>query len=119
MQAEYDGYAATYDEWGFFLAAMYRKDSGIRAMPNFKRDTAAYYDAEDFHFKTGHTYDATYPDYVERYGDEFPYKGARNQIGRRGAGRVHIDSPNYLVSYCKEDERTAEFLRALHAGETF
>lgn len=114
MQAEYDGYAANYDEWGFFLAAMYRKDSGIRVMPNFKRDTAAYYDAEDFHFKTGRTYDATYPDYVERYGDEFPYKGSRNQIGRRGAGR--LEASTY---YAKGDYRTADYLRALHAGETF
>lgn len=119
MQPEYDGYAATYDEWGFFLAAMYRHDPDMRVMPNFKRDYAAYYDAEDFHYKTGRTYDASYPDYVERYGDEFPYKGSRNQIGRRGAGRVHIDASNSLVRYCKEDERSADELRKLHAGETF
>lgn len=119
MQAEYDGYAATYDEWGFFLAAMYRMDQGMRVAPNFKQDTARYYDAEDFHYKTGRTYDATYPDYVERHGDIFPYISGRRQIGRRGAGRVGADSSRAHVMYATLDPRTADFLRDLHAGRTF
>ena len=117
MQAEYDGYAATYDEWGFFLAALYRMDEGARCAPNFKRDSADYYDAADFHDKTGRTYDPSYPDYVERYGDDYGYRTGRALIGRRGAGRVHYDSS--ATRWAKEDERTAEYLRDLHAGRIF
>lgn len=117
MRPEYDGYAATHDEWGFFLAALYRMDEGARCAPNFKRDTAFYYDASDFHDKTGRTYDASYPDYVERYGDDYCYRQGRGYKGRRGAGRVHYDSS--ATRWAKIDERTAEYLRDLHAGRIF
>lgn len=117
MNAAYDGYAATYDEWGFFLAALYRMDEGARCAPNFKRNYAAYYDAADFHEKTGRTYDPAYPDYVERYGDDYGYRSGKNLKGRRGAGRVHYDSS--ATRWAKLDERTADFLRDLHAGRTF
>ena len=112
-----DNYTATYDEWGFFLAALYRMDEGARCAPNFKRDYAAYYDASDFHEKTGRTYDPAYPDYVERYRDDYGYRIGRALIGRRGAGRVHYDSS--ATRWAKEDERTAEYLRKLHTGEIF
>lgn len=115
MRPEYDGYAATYDEWGFFLAALYRLDDKARCAPNFKRDIATYYDAADFHEKTGRTYDPAYPDYVERHGDDYGYRRGRGYKGRRGAGRVHYDST--MTRYAVEDERTADFLRQLHAGE--
>lgn len=117
MRPEYDGYAATYDEWGFFLAALFRMDEDARVAPNFKRDTAIYYDASDFHGKTGRTYDSAYPDYVERYGDDYSYRAGRNQIGRRGAGRVHVNWGE--TRWAKEDERTADYLRDLHAGRIF
>ena len=117
MQAEHDGYAATHDEWGFFLAALYRMDEGARCAPNFKHGTALYYDAADFHEKTGRTYDPAYPDYVERYGDDYGYRTGRALIGRRGAGRVHYDSS--ATRWAKEDERTAEYLRDLHTGKVF
>ena len=117
MRPEYDGYAATYDEWGFFLAALYRMDEGARCAPNFKRDYAAYYDAADFHDKTGRTYDPAYPDYVERHGDDYGYRTGRALKGRRGAGRVHYDSS--ATRWATEDERTAEYLRDLHAGRIF
>ena len=117
MRPEYDGYTATYDEWGFFLAALYRMDEGARCAPNFKRDYAMYYDAADFHEKTGRTYDAAYPDYVERHGDDYGYRIGRALIGRRGAGRVHYDSS--ATRWATEDERTAEYLRDLHAGRIF
>lgn len=110
-------YAATYDEWGFFLAALYRHDEGARAMPNFKRGTAQYLDASHFHEMTGRTYDPAYPAHVERYGDDYGYRSGRNQIGRRGAGRMHYDSTN--VRWAKADERTADYLRKLQAGEVF
>jgi hypothetical protein len=112
-----DNYTATYDEWGFFLAALYRMDEGARCAPNFKRDYAVYYDASDFHEKTGRTYDPAYPDYVERHGDDYGYRTGRALIGRRGAGRVHYDSS--ATRWAKEDPRTADFLRKLHAGEVF
>lgn len=111
-------YAATYDEWGFFLAALYRRDPKMRCAPNFKRDYAQYYDAEDFHHKTGRTYDASYPEHVENNGDDFGWIGGRNQIGRRGAGRVHYDSPMH-GRYGKADERSADWLRQLQAGEVY
>ena len=39
-----DGYAATWDEWGMFLAYLFEKDP---------KATATYYeDADDFHWKT-------------------------------------------------------------------
>ena len=117
MQAEYDGYAATYDEWGFFLAALYRMDEGARCAPNFKRDYAAYYDAADFHEKTGRTYDPAYPDYVERHGDDYGYRTGRALIGRRGAGRVHYDSS--ATRWAKEDPRDAAWLRDFQAGRIF
>lgn len=117
MQPYYDGYAATYDEWGFFLAALYRMDEGARCAPNFKRGTAHYYDADDFHDKTGRTYDPAYVDYVGQYGDDFMYRSGRNQIGRRGAGRVHYDSS--ATRWAKEDPRDAAWLRDLHAGKVF
>ena len=110
-----DNYTATYDEWGFFLAALYRMDEGARCAPNFKHGTALYYDAADFHEKTGRTYDPAYPDYVERHGDDYGYRTGRALIGRRGAGRVHYDSS--ATRWATEDERTAEYLRDLHAGK--
>lgn len=110
-------YSATYDEWGFFLAALYQMDEGARVAPNFKRDTAIYYDAADFHEKTGRTYDSAYPDYVERYGDDFDYRYGKNQIGRRGAGRIHHASN--AMRYAAHAPRTADFLRKLQSGETF
>lgn len=117
MRPEYDGYTATYDEWGFFLAALYRMDEGARCAPNFKRDIAAYYDASDFHEKTGRTYDPAYPAHVERYGDDYGYRSGRNLIGRRGAGRIHYDSS--ATRWAKIDERTAEYLRDLQTGRIY
>lgn len=110
-------FAATYDEWGFFLAAMYRMDQAMRVEPNFKRGYALYYGEGDFHDKTGRTYDAAYPDYVEEFGDDYPKRGGRSCIGRRGFGRIDVDSPN--SRYGKLDTRSAEWLRKFHAGEVF
>ena len=113
-------YAATYDEWGFFLAALYRRDPLMRCAPNFKRDYSQYRDAEDFHHKTGRTYDPSYPEYVEENGgDDYPRRSGRSQIGRRGAGRVHVEDTTAVWSYAKDDERSAEWLRQLQAGEVY
>lgn len=117
MRSEYDGYAATYDEWGFFLAALYRMDEDARCAPNFKRDIAHYYDAEDFHEKTGRTYDATYPAEVAQWGDLYRCRSGRNQIGRRGYGRVHVSQGSANPQWYTHDERTAEWLTQFQAGE--
>ncbi len=113
----YEVYTATYDEWGFFLAALYRMDEGARCAPNFKRDIATYYDAADFHEKTGRTYDPTYIDYVGQYGDDYCYRAGKNQIGRRGAGRIHYNWGE--IRWAKEDPRDAAWLRDFQAGRIF
>lgn len=108
-------YAATYDEWGFFLAALYRLagDDMVCGAPK----SPYYRDDEDFHEKTGHTYDPAYIDHVWKYGDDYPYRLGKNQIGRRGAGRAYYDDPR--TRYAAKDPRTSNFLRQLHAGEVF
>ena len=108
-------YAATYDEWGFFLAALYRLAGEDIICGTPKSPT--YSDACDFRFKTGHTYDADYPEYVEGWGDYYSYRSGKSQIGRRGAGRTHYD--DLRTYYATKDPRTSEFLRQLHAGEVF
>lgn len=123
-------YAATYDEWGFFLAALYRRDPLMRCAPNFKRDYSQYHDAEDFHHKTGRTYDPSYPPLLEQWEavedqthpnfgriDDYRYRAGRNQIGRRGAGRVHIEDNG--TRWAKLDIRSPEWLRQLQNGEVF
>lgn len=114
-----DNYAATYDEWGFFLAAMYREDHGAKCNPNFKHGMATYQNSADFHHLTGHTYDPTYPQFIEDFGDIYPYRAGRNQIGRRGAGRVHVDAPSHLTNYAAHDPRSAEWLADLQQGKAF
>jgi len=47
-------YAATWDEWGMFFAALYTIDSEMIA-------GAAYANAEDFHYKTGNRFDSLTP----------------------------------------------------------
>ena len=111
-----EDFAATYDEWGFFLAAIYRIDPNARCGANWARDTAIYYDAKNFHDITGRTYDPSYPNHVEEFGDDYGYRNMRNQVGRRGAGRIHFEVAKH---YDTEDPRTADFLRALQRGETF
>lgn len=100
MRPEYDGYAATYDEWGWLLAALYRIDPAILVgMPS----SPYYRDREDFNHKTGLTYDPwawfayvnEWPTFADSR-DPYPYITGRAVgtkrgylIGRRGAGRLH------------------------------
>lgn len=44
-----DNYAATWDEWGMFLAALFAADDSL-TIPH------VYADVDDFHFKTGGRY---------------------------------------------------------------
>lgn len=110
-----NGYAATHDEWGFFLAALYRLAGEDLIVGSGKFKT--YLDASDFHEKTGRTYDPAYIDYVGKYGDDYLYRDGQKRIGRRGAGRVHYDST--ATRYATEDPRTADWLRDFQAGKTY
>lgn len=99
MRPEVDGYAATYDEWGWLLAALYRLDPGM-VVGTPKNPT--YRDAEHFHEHTAWTYDPMrwlayvldWPTFADER-DPFPVvtgqaaKTRRGYLeGRRGAGRV-------------------------------
>ena len=112
-------YAATYDEWGWLIAALYRLDPeavwGTVKSPN-------YSDAEDFDYKTGLSFNPTeLLAYLEAdgehpaWGDPFPYVSlsqSAGRVGRRGYGRVHIDAPASTVRYTREAPRTAADVRA-------
>ena len=126
-------FAATYDEWGFFIAALYRiatEENGPGAFFCGSAKYKVYADETDFHYKTGHTYDQSYPELLESWEavedeahrnfgriDDFRYRIGRNQIGRRGAGRVHIE--NNGTRWAKLDIRSPEWLRQFQNGEVF
>jgi len=88
-----EDYAATYSEWGWLLAALYRKD--YRMVCGSVKNPV-YEDGDDFNDKTGFTYAGKdmleMLEREERHGggsgDPAPWvrKGAR-QKGREGAGR--------------------------------
>lgn len=115
MRPEYDGFAATYDEWGWLLAALYRID------PDFIVGTAKYpiySGAEQFHERTFLTYD---PERliaaIEADGDPYPLVTGRASktkrgfmIGRRGADRAsHETYRSYWGG--KEQPRTVAEVR--------
>src|SRR4029077_18315109 len=71
MQAEWDGYAATHDEWGWLLAALYRQDAAMVA-GTVKHPT--YADSADFHERTALTYSlGALLRQLDSAGDPFPY----------------------------------------------
>lgn len=106
--------AATYDEWGFFIEEMFSLTGGemLVGSPSMPQ----YASLKDFHHKTGRTYDPGYPDEVEKWGDIYRYKVGRNDVGRRGSGRVNstIGTSGRLVT--TYDPRSADYLRGLQAG---
>ena len=87
-----DGYAATFDEWGWLIAALYAIDPEM-IVGSPKKPVYAH--VADFHHKTGMTYEPeALVRAIEFNGDPYPYvsgKGAKTKrgyiIGRRGAGR--------------------------------
>jgi hypothetical protein len=98
MQPEYDGYAATFDEWGWLLAALYRIDPDLvvgsvkqpiyRNVDNFDERTAWTYNPERWL-----AYVLDWPTFADER-DPFPIvtgQAARTKrgylIGRRGASR--------------------------------
>lgn len=92
MRPESDGYAATYDEWGWLLAALYELD---RDMVVGASGSPVYASAVAFHRKTAWTYaPEMLIDALENGDDPFPIitgRGAKTKrgylIGRRGADR--------------------------------
>ena len=106
-----DGYyAATYDEWGWLIAALYKIDSnavwGTVKYPQ-------YMDRYDFNDKTGWTYAPE--DLIKHLrdfgGDPFPYMN-KNQVGRRGAR-----SDDSVYGYRKAFPRTVEWVEKFSRGE--
>jgi hypothetical protein len=115
MRPEHDGYAATYDEWGWLLAALYQID------PAFIVGTVKHpvYDGrDDFDHKTALTYNPEkLINTLRFYGDPYPMvigRAAKTKrgymIGRRGADRAsHEGYRSYWGG--KEQPRTVEEVR--------
>lgn len=96
LQPEHDGYAATYDEWGWLLAALFVIDNDmIVGTPR----SPVYSGAENFHRRTAWTYDPErLIDALENGDDPFPIltgRAAKTKrgyfLGRRGADRSTED----------------------------
>jgi len=115
-----EDYAATYDEWGFLLAALYRNDIWmVCGSPK----NAVYEDMDHFNTRTGFTYAGK--DMLEMlesgerhgdHGDPAPYvrKGSR-KVGRAGAAR---DDGQYAYrwpsAYDYRPRTAAEYRRFAH-----
>jgi hypothetical protein len=108
-------YAATYDEWGWFLQHLYDETptmlAGSPAYP-------AYKDREDYIAKTGMSYVPDLAERLARTGDPYPYVAGRRCIGRRGAGRLSGSDPRSQY-WGKPDPRTPEWARDFRAGQVY
>lgn len=112
MRPEYDGYAATFDEWGWFLRRLYMQDWGmIVGSPS----APTYSSGLDFDFCTGETYHPLLASHIKDHGDPFPFRVTRSVIGARGRGR----SSYATTSWGTRDARTEDWARAFYAGEVF
>lgn len=121
MSPDADGYAATYDEWGWLLRSLYLLDPD---MVVGSQKNPIYMDAEDFHTKTAWTYDPQrWLDFVNEWPsfaderDPFPWVTGRAAqtkrgylIGRRGADR--LADPGRWARLCKEQPRTVAEVQA-------
>lgn len=93
MRPDVDGYAATYDEWGWLLAALYKLDS-MMVVGTVKYPV--YRHAIDFHIQTALTYNPEeLLSILEDEEDPYPMVTGRAAsakrgylIGRRGADRT-------------------------------
>lgn len=116
-------FAATYDEWGWLLSALFEIDPAMLCgSPRYP----AYRDRDDFDEKTGLSYrPAALLESLRVDGDPFPYVSGRGSksklgsvIGRRGAQRIsEADGRGRIWAVYKP--RTIEFVEALAAGEVF
>lgn len=115
-----DDFAATYDEWGWLLSALFAVDPEMVV----GRVNAPIYDGrEHFDEVTGGSYNPRFLlDYLSRHGvDPYPFvagKGARAKrgwvAGRFGAGRLSEDHPS--SRYATWSPRTAADVCAHVAG---
>lgn len=126
----YEVYAATYDEWGWLIAALYDIDEdalwGSGKYPQYKN-------REDFDEKTGLTYnpkellplliEGHWPTFVDHDdytgGDPYPYTSGytANRVGRRGFGRITEQAANDAIRrgwtrHLKRAPRDPEVYRA-------
>lgn len=139
--------AATFDEWGFFLAALYRLSTapaqcvdeilvpGDTPMPVLSvspgpgdffvgSPSAPTYRGEaDFHHQTGRTYDPTYPAEVESisdpvHGDWDSYPYRSGMAPMGRRGVGRINWHSYAPSLgAMYDPRDADWLRKFQNGE--
>lgn len=99
-------YAATYDEWGWFIARLFTlaPDTVIGSVKN-----PMYADQDDFDTRTGLTY---HPEILlpllNADSDPYPYLTGKSKVGRRGFGRVSGDVSGWQLSYCTYAPRTAQ-----------
>lgn len=108
-------YAATYDEWGFFLQHLYDIHADmVCGSPTHP----TYADRDDYVRKTGATYTADLAEKIEGEGDPYPWLCGRNQVGRRGATRLSWDDPNG-PRWGKLATRTPEWVRQFRGGEVY
>lgn len=120
LRPEHDGYAATFDEWGWLIAALYKLDADmVVGTPKYP----VYRDAAHFHEQTAWTYDPErwlefvneWPTFADER-DPFPFvtgQPSRTKrgymIGRRGASRVRTQPKHWPG---KHQPRTVEEVRA-------
>lgn len=103
------GYAATFDEWGWLMAAIYRADP-LAVWGSVKHPQ--YSSAEDFHSKTGETYSLFgLLEQLERGTDPYPYVAPRMLKARQGAGRYAGPVTAWGQNYTKLAPRTAGWYR--------
>lgn len=121
MRPEYDGYAATFDEWGWLLAALFEVDPKMM-VGSWKNPT--YAGSEHFDERTAWTYNPErWLKYVNEWPpladdrDPFPFVTGRAastkrgyMIGRRGADRA--SGPGRWARLVREQPRTVAEVRA-------
>lgn len=108
-------YAATYDEWGFFLQRLYDENPTMKC----GSPTRPWYaDKGDYMEKTAMSYSADLLETLAVTEDPFPYVAGRNCIGRRGAGRLSASEPRARY-WGKPQPRTVEWVRAFQSGEVY
>lgn len=98
-------FSATYDEWGWLLAALFARDENMVCGTG---RYATYTDKQDFDEKTGFTYNVPVMlDYLSHGEDPAPYVWNKQTVGRCGAGRI-----------CEEFATTTQVRLSLYAPRT-
>lgn len=108
-------YAATFDEWGWLLAALFKRDPamivGSPTMPDYES-------AEHFHAVTAWTYDPEHliAEIAAEGGDPWPWivTIAGGRIGRRGYGRAMV--PDRYTSARAQAEAIRKYQEGAKTG---